>query len=376
MDQQQADLSNWRTPPFNRWAFRNVEAIIPTVSVSKQPSASASFSAAPVTLDDLRLGEVAWQDYLAMTETDALVVLHGDRLVYEYYAPGMGPATRHILMSASKSVVGLVAGILSGAGRLDLEAPISDLVPEIAGTAYRGATTRQLLDMRTGVALSENRMPGTPASLAYRAASGWDPAPAGQDPGDLRSFFATLDVPSEPHGGPFSYVSANTDLLGWVLERASGQDFATLLSQTLWQPMGAEADAGVTIDRKGAPRVTGGICATARDFVRLGHLVAQGGAGIVPEAWIDDMARNGDREAWRKGEFAYFGIPEMSYRSGWYVPAEGTVFAMGIHDQYLFVDRVNRIVLAKLSSGRVPIDPRAVGLVFAAMQAVKGRLLG
>ncbi len=376
MDQQQADLSNWRTPPFNRWAFRTVEAVIPTVPVPKQPSASESFTVVPVALDDLRLGDVAWPDYLAMTETDALVVLQGDRLVYEYYAPGMGSATRHILMSASKSVVGLVAGILEGAGRLDLETPVSDLVPEIAGTAYRGATIRQLLDMRTGVALSENRMPGTPASLAYRAAAGWDPAPQGQAPSDLHSFFANLDVASELHGGPFSYVSANTDLLGWVLERASGLDFATLLSQTLWQPLGAEADAAVTIDRQGAPRVTGGICATARDFARLGHPVAQGGAGIVPAAWIDDMARNGDREAWRKGEFAYFGIDGMSYRSGWYVPAEGTVFAMGIHDQYLFVDRVNRIVLAKLSSGRVPIDPRAVGLVFAAMQAVKGRLLG
>jgi CubicO group peptidase (beta-lactamase class C family) len=373
---QQADLSNWRTPPVNRWAFRNVEAVIPTATVPGPASPGASFATAPVPLDDLRLGEIAWPDYLAMTETDALVVLHGDRLVYEHYAPGMTAETRHILMSASKSVVGLVAGILHGAGKLELDAPVSDLVPEIAGTAYRGATIRQLLDMRTGVALSENRMPGMPASQAYRAAAGWDPAPAGQEPGDLHSFFATLDVASEPHGGPFSYVSANTDLMGWVLERASGQDFATLLSESLWQPMGAEADAAVTVDRKGAPRVTGGICSTARDFARLGHLVAQGGAGVVPAAWIDDMARNGDREAWRTGEFAYFGIEGMNYRSGWYVPAEGTVFAMGIHDQYLFVDRVNRIVLAKLSSGRVPIDPRAVGLVFAAMQAVKARLLG
>ena len=373
---EQANLSNWRTPPFNRWAFRNVESVIQTVPVPKQSSPGASFTTAPVALDDLRLGEIAWPNYLAMTETDALVVLHGDRLVYEYYAPGMGPATRHILMSTSKSLVGLVAGILIEAGRLDAEALISDLVPEIAGTAYRGATIRQLLDMRTGVALSENRMPGTPASLAYRAAAGWDPPPAGQEAGDLHSFFATLDVACEPHGGPFSYVSANTDLMGWVLERAAGQDFATLLGRALWQPMGAEADGAITIDRRGAARVTGGICATARDFARLGHLVARGGAGIVPESWIEDMARNGDREAWRKGEFAYFGIAEMSYRSGWYVPAEGTVFAMGVHDQYLFVDRVNRIVLAKLSAGRVPIDPRAVGLVFAAMRAVKERLLG
>jgi CubicO group peptidase (beta-lactamase class C family) len=376
MAQQQADLSNWRTPPFSRWAFRHVEAVIPTVAVPKRSSAGASFTASPVALDDLRLGEVAWQDYLAMTETDALVVLQGDRLAYEFYAPGMTPTTRHILMSASKSLVGLVAGILHEAGRLDVEASLSDLVPEIAGTAYRGATIRQLLDMRTGVALSENRMPGTPAGLAYRAAAGWDPPPLGQEPGDLHSFFATLDVPSAPHGGPFSYVSANTDLLAWAIERAAGQDFATLLSEALWQPMGAEADAAITIDRKGAPRVTGGICATARDFARLGQLVAARGAGIVPEAWIEDIARNGDRAAWRTGEFAYFGIPEMSYRSGWYVPAAGTVFAMGIHDQYLFVDLVNRIVLAKLSTGRVPIDPRAVALVFAAFGAVKGRLLG
>jgi CubicO group peptidase (beta-lactamase class C family) len=172
-------------------------------------------------------------------------------------------------------------------------------------------------------------------------------------------------------------VSANTDLLGWVIERATKRRFAELVGDLLWKPMGADGEACITVDRKGAPRCTGGLCATVRDFARLGQLVLmkgkRGSSQIVPEAWIDDIAGNGDARAWSDGLWAgnFAAISKkMRYRSGWYVidDVPQILFAMGIHGQNLFVDQANGMVIAKVSSQAQAIEPQAIWLTHQAVR--------
>jgi CubicO group peptidase (beta-lactamase class C family) len=180
------------------------------------------------------------------------------------------------------------------------------------------------------------------------------------------------------HGGPFSYVSPNTDLLGWVIERATGRRYADLMSELVWQPMGAARSAYITVDRLGAPRCAGGVCATVRDLARVGQLLVgagvRGRTHIVPAAWIDDMIDNGDTAAWAAGNFAHYypGVP-MHYRSQWYVEhaAAPLLFGMGIHGQNLFVDRAEQIVVAKVSSHALPIDERRIPLTMRAVSRIR-----
>jgi hypothetical protein len=376
-----ADLANWRTAPFNRWAFHHVDDIIPSAAIAA-PDGTWLLPDAVFALDEFKLtgtdgAALDLNGMLTATATDALVILHGGRIVFEFYANGNGPHTPHILMSATKSVVGLIAGIVQDRGQLALDAVVSRYVPEISDTAYAGATVRQLLDMRAGVVLQGERL------RAYDAATGWTPADGPQR--GLHSFFAHMNARQRPHGGPFAYVSANTDLLGWVIERATGQSFAALVQSLLWGPMGAEDGAYIALDPQGAPRCTGGLCATARDFARIGQLIANGGRRgdlqVAPEAFIDDICRNGDHAAWANGEWGKlfsFAARSMSYRSGWYVvdDAPQTLFAMGVHGQNLFVDRANDIVIAKLSSGADPIDYAAIVLTHRAVAEIRRRLLG
>ena len=376
-----ANLSNWRTAPFNRWAFHNVRAIIPSADIENAPNAALMLPKASLPLDEFQLrladgSSLNLEGFLHATSSDGLVIVHDGRIVHEFYGNGTTEHTPHILMSATKSVVGLIAGILHRNGDLDVEALVSDYVPEIARTAYQGATIRHLLDMRTGVVLDASQQ------AAYAAATGWEPIAPGEAPRDLHSFFKTMTASHNGHGGPFSYVSANTDLLGWAIERATGQTFASLVSVLLWKPMGAEHDAYITVDREGAPRCTGGLCATTRDFARIGHLLLQNGSrgsdDVIPAAWIDDVAEQGDRDAWKKGEFAAaFAGMDMSYRSGWYVinGEPQTLFAMGIHGQNLFVDRANRLVVAKVSSQDSPTDYQAVPLTHRAVAEIRRCLL-
>jgi CubicO group peptidase (beta-lactamase class C family) len=384
--EDQVTLANWREAPFSRWAFQHVRELIPTAAVAGGGSDVWTLEEARRDLAALAVpGEdgaaMTLAQMLAASETDGFLVLHRGRVVFEDYRRGMTRSSPHILFSVTKSVTGILAGILVGCGRLDPEAPVADYVPEMAGSAYGGATVRHLLDMSTGIAFVEDYLATEGPIIEYRRASSWNPLAPGEAPSDLRSFLAGLSARIRPHGEVFRYLSPNSDLLGWVIERAAGRRFATLLGEALWR--GAEAEASLTLDRLGAPRAAGGLSTTLRDLGRLGQLLlqggARGGAAIVPAAWIADIRRNGDPALWAAGDMAqaFPGWP-LRYRNQWYVLGEGEApyLGLGIHGQMLFVDPGRELVAVKFSSQSEPVsDPKdrmAINACLAIGAALQG----
>ena len=189
-------------------------------------------------------------------------------------------------MSVSKSIVGCVAGILADRGVLDPMAPVTTYVPEVARSGYDGATVRDLLDMRTGVAFSETYQAVDAEVRVMERSMGWRPSLDG-DPVGMYRYLTTLGTAAD-HGGPFTYRSADTDMLGWVCERAAGTRMADLVSSLVWIPMGAEQDADITCDPVGSAVHDGGISAIARDLVRFGQLLLDDGGRVVPAQWLTD----------------------------------------------------------------------------------------
>jgi len=351
-------LANWRTAPFSSWAFHHVREIVPSAEIANDPANVRDLPAGELDLSsaDLEAG-------LAPLANDALVILHKGKLVHESYRNGMTSQDPHILMSVSKSLLGLLAGSLAASNELDTEAPLTVYIPELADTAYDGASVRDALDMRVGISFDEDYFLTKGPIIDYRYAANWNPLPPGRDATDLRSFQLTLKDRQGDHGGPFHYVSPVTDLLAWVFERATGQRYADLLPDRIWKPLGAERLGYITVGRIGGPRAAGGKCFVARDLARVGQMMLQGGARgnaqIVPEAWIRDIAENGSRDAWRNGAFFEdFGSREMAYRSKWYVrPGDDLlIHGLGIHGQYLFVDPRRELSIAMFSSEATPID--------------------
>ena len=235
-----------------------------------------------------RLGDrtSTFAEVLTETWTDAVVVLHDGRIVLERYWNGMTQETPHLLMSVTKSVVGCVAGILVGQGLLDPDQRVSSYVPEIAGSGYGGATVRHLLDMPTGVAFREEYTDRDAEVVVMERWIGWRPCQEGDGAGGMYSYLTTLGKDTD-HGGPFVYRSADTDMLGWVCERAAGTRMADLISLLVWQPMGAEFDAEINCDRVGSAIHEGGMSARARDLARFGQLMLDAGqvgeTPVVPE---------------------------------------------------------------------------------------------
>lgn len=374
-------LSNWRTPPFNRWAFNHVSELVPSAFV-RAGTEAAPLPADPRSLDGFRLSHegrsFALDDWLTATFTDSMVVLKDGKLVFETYADGQSLSIPHIWMSVSKSVLGLVAGIVAGRGQLDVDAPLAKVIPELEGSAFAGATVRDALDMRVGIAFDENYLATGGPIIQYRKSHLWDPVPVGEAPSDMRSFLATLRERDGEHGGRFHYVSPNTDLLGWVLERATGTRYADLVSETLWQPIQAERDAYITVDRFGAPRCAGGFCATPRDMGRLGRLFvtggARGGVQVVPEKWLRDIVDFDGQAAWKTGDFFdLFAGAKMHYRSKWYVlhGERPLVFGLGVFGQHLFIDPAADLVVAKCSSQPLPLDASFLSMTLAGVEELR-----
>ena len=368
---KRATLANWRTAPHNRWAFHYVRELVAAADVANDPSRVRPLVPHPVDLTGLRIdpdsGEAMGIDaFLQETDTDGMAIVHRRRLVFERYGNAMTTDDPHILMSVSKSMLAVLIAELG----IQTARPVVDLVPEVKGTAYSDATLRDLLDMRAGIVWDENYLATSGPIVEYRKATGWNPPGPRETPSDLHSFYQQIRE-TRAHGGPVHYVSPNSDLLGWVVERAGARPYAELLSQRVWKRIGAERSAYITIDRLGAPRCAGGMCTTLRDLARIGQWLIE-----ERRAFLEDLQR-GDAAAWSKGDLAYLypGLP-MRYRNQWYV-LDGDAplyFGMGIHGQNLFVDPANELVIAKFSSQATPLDAPRIALTMRAVSQLRKHL--
>ncbi len=362
---RQVTLANWRTPPFNRWSFQHVSELVPTAAIWRGAGPVMELGRAPldlmgVSFADHRDRRTSLAEFLDRNQTDGICVLHRGRIVLEHYRNGFEAHRPHILMSISKSITALVTGILVERGLLDPRRGILDLVPEVEGSAFADCRLQHLLDMTVGVDFTEDYLADAGLITEYREVSGWKPPDDPAHPGDLRSWLPTLRAKGV-HGRAFHYVSPATDLLGWVIERAAGCAYARVVSELLWQPMGAEFDGYVTVDRLGAPRAAGGVCLTLRDLARVGQMMLEngqaGGRQVVPWPWVADTRFNHDRTAWANGEGAEDN-PHGGYRNKWWIMGDdhGSYTGIGVYGQYLWVDPVAAMVVAKFASQPLPTD--------------------
>ncbi len=374
-DRRAITLDNWRVAPAPRWSFQNVHELIPTAAICA-PSGEAEAPADAGPLPDLAVaypdGErLSLGDHLGRSGADALIVMRDGVVLAEWLADNLVPDRPHTIFSISKSVTGMLAGIAAGDGSLDPDAPVTRYVDLPRDCAYADARVRHLLDMTVDVAFDEDYLDRDSVFDRYRRAMLWNPEHGGGPTETMAELLAALRPVGTGHGRRFFYASPNTDMLGLVIEGATGRRYTDYLAERLWRPMGARGAAYVTVDRAGTARAAGGICATGRDLARLGQLVLDGGRGIIPAAWIEDMRTNGDARAWADGNFNDM-FDRGRYRSCWYDVGDdrGSFCAVGIHGQWLWVDPVSRLVLARLSSRAAPSDDLATAREIAVLGTV------
>lgn len=361
---EKTTLSNWREHPFNRWSFTNVDTLVNGKRI-QNPNAAIPFNKANTELDlggiILPSGKTA-QTYLNESYTDAFIALDNGAICSEQYYGDTKSESRHILFSITKSVIGTLAGILILEGRLSPDKLVSHYIPELSHSAWGDATVDQVLDMLVSVNFGEDYLDPKGLMEHYRVAMEWNPPTKVPYTGGLHDFLTTLKKGNHEHGERVQYASPNSDVLGWIIERATNQSIPDLIAAKIWSHIGAESDAWISVDRHGGYRTAGGMCATARDLARFGEalrLTTDNKSRPFPQQWIDDVLTNGSRAAWENGTLSGL-FAKGHYRSQWYVPDRfpRTMMAIGIHGQWLYIDSVRQVTIVKLSSQPLPEDDR------------------
>ncbi|MBW3096177.1 serine hydrolase domain-containing protein [Pseudohoeflea coraliihabitans] len=357
-----ASLANWRTQPFSRWAFRNTAELIPSARIATatpRPLPAVQRNAEIMSRPIGAANEtVAW--FLARSQTDSFLMARDGRIVAEWHAAGVDRGDPHLLFSITKSITALIFAILEERGLVDPALSVGMILPETRRSAYGDATLRDLLDMRVSIDFDEQYL-SQGDYARYRRAMLWNPPLSSGADENLFALLCDLKKADAPHGGAHYYCSPNSDMLGAVIEKSAGRRVSDLVSDLLWKPLQAHADAFLTVDNLGAPRTAGGMSCRPHDLLAVGELLLNdgtaAGARILPQRWIDDMRHNGDAHAWADGNQADF-LPEGRYRSQWYqVGGDSEAYlAVGIHGQFLYIDPPSRTVVVKLASQDEPQD--------------------
>lgn len=347
--------------PKMRWTVCHMRELLPTKEVSRGLGNVVPLKRdIDPAIEDLRfrtLGqfkEMTWEESLGVNYTDGIVVLHQGEIVYEKYSGCLDEFGKHAAMSMTKSLTGLLAEILIAEGKLNAMDLVSNLIPELEGSAFGDATVRQVLDMTTGLQYSEDYADPNADIWLYSAAASPLPKPSGyQGPDGYYDYLKTVKKLGR-HGQVFAYKTINTDVLGWIIARASGKDVATLLSDRLWAKMGAEQGAYMTVDAKGTSFAGGGLSAGLRDLARIGQLIlGEGklnGVRLFPKAVVESIRSGGDKKAFAAA--GYKSIPKGSYRSMWWLfhNKHGAFAARGVHGQTIYIDPAAEMVIVRLAS--------------------------
>ena len=296
---------------------------------------------APAAMPD---GFDAWTESRQVT---AIVVLHAGAVVHEEYRLGTGRDDLRVSWSMAKSALSLLLGTLVADGTIpDLDAPVTQYAPLLRGSAYDGATIRDVLLMSSGVRFNEdyldfwsdiNRM-GRVLALG----------------GSMDGFAAGLTARRGAPGSDWQYVSIDTHVIGMVIRGATGRSIPDLMAERLLQPLGLDRAPYYITDGDGVAFVLGGLNLTTRDFARIGQLVLQDGQWqgrqLVLADWIAESTTPGPHEAEEGTHYGY----------QWWLPPDarpGEVWARGVYGQDIWIDRVHDAVIAVNSADRSFTEP-------------------
>ncbi|MFJ1574965.1 MULTISPECIES: serine hydrolase domain-containing protein [unclassified Streptomyces] len=287
------------------------------------------------------------EEFLAVTDTAALLVLTDGSIRHEHYALTGGPDVPWLSMSVAKSFVSALVGIAHAEGRIpSLDAAVSDFVPVRPGSAYDGVAVRHVLQMSSGARWSEDY--SDPESEVFRLAQ------ATQQGGSIHDFVASMTREFTP-GTVCRYNSADTQVLGELVVRATGRTLADYMQEKLCEPLGMTSPGQWLLDDSDTELAFNGLNLTARDYARLGELYRNGGVWqgcrVLPQEWVRDSVTVA---APHLAPGRVEGPGPLGYGYQWWIPEgdRGEFSAIGVYNQYVYVDPPSATTIVKLSANR------------------------
>jgi len=302
---------------------------------------SYRFKSQPYTLDD----------YMHHQRATAVLVLKDGEIVAERYNYDRTPAMRMLSQSMAKTVVALAIGKAVEAGQIrSLDDTAATYAPALAGTMMGETRIISLLRMASGARYLED----------YSTTDDRTRFNATARKSGLVAAASTLTERAAPEGEVFNYSSAQTEILGLVLQGATGRTLCEYVDQNIWQPMGAESAASWLLNPADhLALAAGGLNATVRDYARLGWMMANDGQignhAVVPRDYLLAMTdANRQPESFRPGVMQNKGSTYYGYGlQTWLMPgAQRRFVLLGVYGQAIYVDPALKLVMVHTAVGK------------------------
>ncbi len=280
----------------------------------------------------------ALDTYFGEGRAVSVVVLQNGEIRAERYGLGFEDDERWTSFSVAKSLTSTLVGAAIKDGYIEsLDAPVTDYIEGLKGSAYEGVSIRHLLTMTSGVDWNEDYY--DPMS---DVAQFGNHVPEGDEP-IVVSYMQKLGRAHEP-GTVWNYSTGETNLIGILVSEATGQTLAAYLEDKIWKPYGMEAKASWLIGEDDVEISGCCIQATTRDFARFGQFILDGGMidgeAVLPEGWIEEAT-------YRQ---VGIGFDPWGYGYQWWTYDDGAFGARGIFGQTIFIDPARNLVIANNSS--------------------------
>ncbi len=359
------------TPELAVNTFRNTHRLFPTRAIppSQTPLALPN---APNPLQDVQFTDGAanfgLEQFLELNRVTAMLVLKDGQVALERYLHGNSPKTRWMSMSVAKSVTSTLIGAAVKDGHIaSIADPVTKYVPALAGSAYDGASVRDVLMMASGVRWNETYT--DPASDRRRLLE----AQISQKRGSALNVMRALPRAAEP-GTVNTYSTGETQVAAEILRNAVGRPLATYLSERIWSKVGMEFGAEWWLDSPGGIEIGGsGLMATLRDYGRFGLFILNGGMAaqeaILPEGWVREA---GSPKVLRDGtplDYGYLWWTPMSEESR----RDRAFLAKGLYGQRIYVNPAAEIVIVVWAAQATPTNGEVIDS-WAFFDAVSGDL--
>ena len=352
----EVNKGNWMSPPFNRWSFQNAQKLFSTASINKGTEAAKGFNLADSKYSSLLTkvtypGDMTLDSFMLGNYVDGLLVLKGGDIVLERYNNGQTKETRHSLFSVTKSFIGLVAELLIDDGIIEPENTVASYLPELTKSGYGDATVRQVMDMEASIEFNEDYDDPKSSISQFLYASGVRVPPVGiADRTSLYQFLPTINKAKE-HGEKFKYISATTEVLGWIITRVAKADINQLMSDKFYRKLGMQRDAYIALDAQGKAVSAGGMSMTLRDLARFALMLSNDGLvdgkQVLPSKVIKQLKKGGNKAHFLKG----YNRKAWSYKSQWWFNHDNnTMMAIGIHGQIIYISLDTDVVAVIQSS--------------------------
>ncbi|HEK9100039.1 serine hydrolase domain-containing protein [Bacillus cereus] len=353
---------NWLQDPYLRWSYTHMKELALTSEVKNNPKQVATFPTALQNLDDFSVkkeygSNIPLKKLLDENKTDAFVVVHNGKLVYEQYFNGYKQNEPHGMASLAKVFTGALIQSLTEEKLIDVNNTAETYVKELRNTPFGKATIQQLMDMQVSAeypthGYMQQGLENQDAQL-YLASN---ILPRGKNYNGPMKIYDMLQEAKEtaPPGTQFSYNNGSSESLGWIIRTITGKSLAENVSERIWSKIGMEENAYYVTDETGVEQASAGLNATARDMAKFGQLILYNGryngVQVLPSS-ISENVKNV-----QEGELAIGQGASISYHNQWWIPhnEQGAFEVLGSYGQCLYIDPKANMVIVHFSSNAEP----------------------